>query len=695
MFSVQAESGWQTLPSRTTDQPGFTFHPSPADWRDVTFYQIITDRFFDGDHSNNNAHSGGIYNPHSMDGIHGGDFAGLRQKLDYVDDLGFKAIWISPVYLNHRGDYHGYHITDFNRIDPHWGTLEELRAFIDEAHQRGLYVILDVVFNHMARLQTSDAPDYPRFSPTPYPLRWHQTNEQFAPPFNDLDLFHRHGSINNWEDHEQNVLGDLQGLADLRTEDPRVRQRLLESHLALIAATDCDGFRIDTAHHVELDFWQEVLPAIREGAAALGKTNFLMFAEALRGKDEDVSILTREGEFSTALYYPYYFTLQDVWAKRGATRLIPERWKHRATYGAQAQNHLVAFADNHDRARLLNESYLNGDTNRLKAILSLLYASPSIPCIYYGTEQGFQGSKGHRARESMFEPALPSRPTHFNPGHPLAIWIRQLNQIRERYPSLVRGDTEVLADSPTAGLLVFRRIWDQDQVLVVMNNSESNLSYAVDALWVDTMTGRLFDGAVPSDTTLMLVPATAYQPLPMNPVVAESEDDHTNSDQTAPASFQPDGRLDPGIRSVASNQTTLLYAAYDPPSRLLYLAVTPPPHGHDRFIMVSFTSTTATVAAPWQKEGTVPAYSILISDEGDSDFTSIRGTSLPHWSASHDQGVLEAGIYLPEEAGPTVYVSTAVYQTFDRGVEDTAFRLPDVNEGMNALPIELEEFIAP
>jgi len=695
IMAVHAETPWSPLPSRTMNEPGFMFHPSPSDWRDVTMYQIITDRFFDGDFSNNNVHPGGVYNPHSMDSIHGGDFAGLRQKLDYVVALGFSAVWISPVYLNHRGDYHGYHITDFNRIDPHWGTLEELRSFIDEAHQRGLYVIIDVVFNHMARLHTSDAPDYPRFSRTPYPLRWHNNHEQFAPPFNDLDLFHSHGSINNWEDYEQNVIGDLQGLADLRTEDSRVRKWLLESHLALIAATDCDGFRIDTAHHVELDFWQQVLPAIREGAAALGKTNFLMFAEALRGKDEDVSLLTREGAFSTALYYPYYFTLHDVWAKRGATRLITERWKHRATYGDQAKDQLVAFADNHDRARLLNESYLNGDTNRAKAVLALLYASPSIPCIYYGTEQGFNGSKGHRARESMFEPGMPSRPTQFNPRHPLAIWIRQLNQIRERYPSLTRGDTEVLADSPTAGLLVFRRFWDTDQVLVVMNNSESNQSYAVDALWVDTMTGRLFEGSVPPDTSLLLVPANTYQPLPLNPINDESEAGQTEFDQPDVVSFRPDGRLDHGIRSVASNRTTVLYAAFDPPSRLLYLGVTPPPNGHDRFIMVSFTSTAARVAAPWQKDGTVPAYSILISDEGDSDFTSIRGTMLPHWSASHNEGVLEAGVYLPEEVGPMIHIRTAAYQTHDRGVENTSYRLPELDEDGETLSIDLDDIVTP
>jgi glycosidase len=692
-ISMRTNAAQVVLPSRAADQTGFVYHPSPADWRELPIYQVITDRFFDGDPANNTANTGGVYNPHSMDSIHGGDFAGLRQHLDYMVDLGFKAIWISPVYLNHHGAYHGYHISDFNRIDPHWGTLEELRAFIDEAHQRGVYVIFDVVFNHMARLHASDAPNYPKYSRTPYPaLRWSNPDEQFAPPFNDLDLFHRHGSINNWEDDEQNVLGDLQGLADLRTEDARVRQWLLESHLALIAATDCDGFRIDTAHHVEIDFWQQVLPAIREGAASLGKTNFLMFAEALRGKDEDVSRLTREGAYPSALYYPFYFTLHDVWAKRGATRLITERWRHRDEYGPHARDHLVAFADNHDRARLLNESYLNGDTNRAKAVLALLYASPSIPCVYYGTEQGFSGSKGHRAREPMFAPTRPARPVHFNRQHPLAVWIRQLNQVRERYPALVRGDTEVLMDAPTAGLLVFRRTWETNTVLVVMNNSESALVYPVEETLVDTMTGRWYDGTVPPDSTHLLVPLEGYQSLPVNDTRSEIDATGATGFSESTSTFLPDGLLDEGIRPVASNATTVIYAAYDPLSRLLYVAVSPSPRSHDRFLMLAFTSRAERVDAPWKKDGKVPAYDILISDESESDYTSIRGASLPHWSASRNDGVLEAGIYLPEELGPVVYVRTGTYQTDDLGQEDATRRLPGTADYVELV---LDEWIAP
>ncbi|HMO04323.1 MAG TPA: alpha-amylase family glycosyl hydrolase [Kiritimatiellia bacterium] len=672
------------LPARTADEPGYRYHPSPADWRSVPIYQIITDRFFDGDPSNNQMAADSVFNPYSFDSRHGGDFAGLRDQLDYVAELGFKAIWISPVFLNHRGAYHGYHISDFNRIDPHWGSLDELRLLVDEAHARGLYVIIDVVFNHMARVLTSDDPGFPTFSETPYAMRWGDPQAVFPPPFNDISLFHGHGSINDWENDRQNVIGDLQGLADLRTEDPRIRRWLLDSHLALIAATDCDGFRVDTAHHVEMDFWREVLPALRDGAALLGKTNFLIFAEALRGRDEDVSRLTREAAFPSALYYPYYFTLIEVWRNRGPTRQITDRWSRLPEYGPAGDNLLVGFADNHDRARLLNDSYLDGDTNRLRAVLTLLYASPAIPCVYYGTEQGFSGSKGHRAREPMFEAGASPSPVHFNRNHAHYRLIQQLNRVRDLYPALSRGDLTVIADEPQAGRFVFTRSLDGQQIVVAMNNSTTAVPHATGETLVDALTGTPYNGVIPADTTLLLVRPSEHQPLAPEPVV-----ETTTLVSTAPSlniPFTADGWLDAVAHPVATGSITTLHAAYDPATRLAYVAVDPAPVGYDRFILVQFDASTNRYAAPWQKRGDVPAYQVIISDEGDSDYTSVRGTTRPHWSIADQHGVLEAAFEVPADHPGTIHVWTSLYGTDDRAEEIPGHRLP-ADGGMLAIPL--------
>ena len=120
--------------------------PSPADWRDITIYQLLTDRFYDGVPANDNAE--GAYQPATGNRTHGGDFAGLAQKLDYLQGLGVGAVWISPVYLNAFGEYHGYAARDFYAVSSQFGGLTALQSFVNAAHARGIYVVIDIVLNH-------------------------------------------------------------------------------------------------------------------------------------------------------------------------------------------------------------------------------------------------------------------------------------------------------------------------------------------------------------------------------------------------------------------------------------------------------------------------------------------------------------------------------------------------------------------
>ena len=141
---------------------------TPEYWQRQSIYQVITDRFFDGDPSNNNAD--GNYNPSGRRSVHGGDFKGLEQKLDYIKSLGATAIWISPVVLNARGEFHGYAGRDFYKVDPHWGSLADLQHLIQTAHARGLLVIDDIIVNHGGDLIYSTNSGYRKFlyPPTGY-----------------------------------------------------------------------------------------------------------------------------------------------------------------------------------------------------------------------------------------------------------------------------------------------------------------------------------------------------------------------------------------------------------------------------------------------------------------------------------------------------------------------------------------------
>lgn len=135
-------------------QSSHAYHPSPEDWRSEPIYQVITDRFNDGDPSNNEgSHFGfGGYDVRFVNMRHGGDFKGLAKRLPYIKSLGYSSIWISPIFQNLENQYHGYAQMDFTLLDDRFGTLKEFRDFVTQAHALGLYVIVDIVVNHMADL---------------------------------------------------------------------------------------------------------------------------------------------------------------------------------------------------------------------------------------------------------------------------------------------------------------------------------------------------------------------------------------------------------------------------------------------------------------------------------------------------------------------------------------------------------------
>ena len=466
---------WQTLPSRRDADPAFQFHPSPEDWRDVPIYQIVTDRFADGDPANNLANPAAVFNPYGPDSLHGGDFAGVLAHLDYIESLGMKAIWISPVCLNEQGRYHGYAAWDFNAIDPHWGTLEALRALIDAAHQRGLYVLLDVVFNHMAGVVTSQHPDYPRFRDPEYPIEWRWPDHVPPAPFHRLSRFHGHGDIADWQDPHQVLVGSFSGLADLRTTDPHVRQDLIRIFSALIEATDCDGFRIDSVRHVETDFYEEVLPALRQHAAQLGKADFLITGEVWSSRQEVTVPFAGETRFDSLLDFPLRRIFERVFFEDEAISLLPAYRRGLAEYPPLVRDRLVTFLDNHDKARLLSMSNLTHPQERLSAALVFQFTQGQIPCLYYGTEQGFDGGSDPANREDFFDGEYvrgPSIGDSFNVAHPLFRLTRRLNLLREAHPALRRGvHRPLFAPDAGPGLYLFSMAHEGEELLIAVNNA--------------------------------------------------------------------------------------------------------------------------------------------------------------------------------------------------------------------------------
>ncbi len=289
-------------------------------------------------------------------------------------------------------------------------------------------------------------------------------------------------------------MGWLSGLNDFRTETPYVRSNMAAIYEYWINQIGFDGFRVDTALEVDQGCWQTFCPAIHACAATNGNTNFFMFGEAFSGSETTVGSYTgTEGggpfKFDSVLDYPLYFAVNSVFARAsGATSLIQNHYNAvAANYDPAAQMQLVTFLDNHDNPRFLSTSEANNNTNRLEVALAFLYTAPGIPCLYYGTEQGFDGTTDPNDREDMFAGEFKNGPggtvsqlsspgvDNFNMTHPLFQWVAQLNNFRRLYPALTLGSYVNRANNSSGpGLFAYSRVLNTQEVFVVFNTASSS-----------------------------------------------------------------------------------------------------------------------------------------------------------------------------------------------------------------------------
>jgi alpha-amylase len=298
-----------------------------ADWRDEVIYQLLVDRFADGDAGNNfrvDTAAPGKW--------HGGDWKGVEDHLDYLQSLGVTTLWISPVVKNVDTDagfdgYHGYWAQDLTQVNPHFGDLPALRHMVDAAHQKNMKVILDIVTNHLGQLFYYDInengePDErvagsgttssvthvneydPDFDPRgvqartslgesgPAPVIFvYDPASNHIPPmpavFQNPAAYNRKGRTYNFDDPDQLLHGDFPGgLKDVNTTRCDVKEAMVDSYARWVELTDLDGFRIDTVKHVEREFWRYFTQKVRQRLHAEKKDNFFMFGEAFDGRDQ-------------------------------------------------------------------------------------------------------------------------------------------------------------------------------------------------------------------------------------------------------------------------------------------------------------------------------------------------------------------------------------------------------------------------
>ncbi len=463
--------------------------PSPVDWRDHWIYQILVDRFNNPDAPPRSAWDG------EVNTFQGGTFNGVRQQLDYLQDLGVSAIWLSPVLKNcqyNPSTYHGYGIQDFLSVDPRLASdpeaakrhpeiaEDELRALVDEAHAHGIYVIFDIVLNHAGDVfEYADLGGTAPYSDMPYIIRWRDETGQGRPDWTDAPLnpapdaavwpaelqqrsfFRRQGNAFSRPSDQQELGGDFFTLKQFASTfrppaSPNfpVRDTLIRAYQYIIAKFDVDGFRIDTLKYLPHDFALLFGNAIREFALSIGKKNFFTFGEVYDNESKIANFIGRnvfgdDGDLvgvDAALDFPLFFKLPSVMKGFCAPSEIVSLYEFRkqaergvlSSHG-EAGRYFVTFLDNHDQYQRIYYRDPNNPhqfDDQLAVAVGTLFTLQGIPCLYYGTEQGLHGAGG--TLEAVRE-ALWGKPNGFDSEHPFYETIRQLARVRAEQPTLRYG----------------------------------------------------------------------------------------------------------------------------------------------------------------------------------------------------------------------------------------------------------------
>jgi len=458
------------------------------DWDEARIYFMLTDRFKDGDPSNN---GGKEYDPTHSEAYHGGDFQGIIDELDYIDDLGINTIWITPIVDNidfNKGldfktagnleskqyGYHGYWAKDFTTLDEHLGDIETFQELIEKAHDRGIKIMLDVVVNHAGYGMDGDIWD-----------TWKSDSENL-PTEDELAPFK---GMFRTVDEDPTVRGELENLPDFKTEDSGVRQKIIDWQTAWIekARTDrgdtIDYFRIDTVKHVEDATWQE----LKNDLTAISP-NFKIIGEYW-----GASITNDGGYLGTG----QMDSLLDFDFKEKAKSFVEGNIDQVETYLQDRNNKLTnnatlgQFLSSHDQNGFLSE-YVQGDVGKLKVASALQITSKGQPVIYYGEELGRSGKSdwekdsdgnviafGQNRGDMPWELYENEDPKAMDLHHHYSTLLN----IREDYSKVFsKGTREKVAGGDADKYLVFEREYNDESVLVGLNTDteEKQITFKVD-----------------------------------------------------------------------------------------------------------------------------------------------------------------------------------------------------------------------
>ena len=407
--------------------------PDPPDWTaGAVIYQIFPDRFSPG---------GGQdwKQSRDLDGICGGTLKGIIEHLDYIADLGFNCIWLNPFFPDHT--YHGYHATDYFSVNPRLGDEEDVRQLVDQAHARGIRLLLDFVANH-----------------------WGSRHSTFQSALQDRESEHHHWY--RWQSwpHDYETFFDVQDLPQINCDYPPAREHLLSAARYWLTEFDFDGYRLDYALGPSHDFWTDFRAAVRQA-----KPEAWIFGEVVETPQRQLSYWGR-------LHGCLDFVLQQ--ALRGLFAFVDLDLaqfdalleKHEAFFPAAYSR--PSFLDNHDVNRFL--WLTGGDKRKLKLAALCQFTLVGPPIVYYGTEVGLSQNRDMIQPDGRHLMAEARLPMVWGAGQDadLLQYYRWLIHLRRQHPALWRGARRTVHLDAAQGTYAYTRTGEGQRVTVCLNLSD-------------------------------------------------------------------------------------------------------------------------------------------------------------------------------------------------------------------------------
>lgn len=402
-------------------------------WQDETIYSIMIDRFNNGDNSND--FEVDTRNPLAY---HGGDFEGIIMQLDYIKEMGFTTILLSPIFDNNEKGYHGYAVNDFYMPDEHFGSLETFKTLVNEAHKRDLKVAFDFVVNYTSSDHT--------WTKDPDKRDWFLQTEEITSQ-NQLSF--------PW----------LEGLRELDLANPEVKNYMINAATWWVKETGIDGYRLNNVSQVPIDFLDDFSEAVK-GV----NPDFYLLGEM--ASEDNSSIMGKEkAGINGFADYTFNKPLRAAFAQpdQSLTQLISAIAEREKLYKDPSE--VVTFMDNHNTSRFTTDAAnLNEHPGpRWKLALTYLYTTPGNPMVFYGSEIALSGGEAPDNFQQM----------NFMTDKELVDYITQLGEIRRQLPSLSRGTFELLYEKD--GMAVYKREYEDEISVVAINNTSGTQSVEVSA----------------------------------------------------------------------------------------------------------------------------------------------------------------------------------------------------------------------